>query len=75
MSEMTDFGKRLRNSHKMRRIELIQYYESLEKEGVISKDGAAHKRMVDLKKHVTAQDQRERLKRILKMNKNKEALK
>ena len=54
---------------------LIQYNESLEKEGVISKDGAAHKRMVDLKKHVTAQDQRERLKRILKMNKNKEALK
>lgn len=75
MSEMTDFGKKLRNSHKMRRIELIHFYEFLEEEGIISKDGAAHQRMVDLKKHVTAQDQRERLKRILKMRENKEALK
>jgi hypothetical protein len=75
MNEMTDFGKRLRNSHKMRRIELIHFYEYLVKEGIVSKDGAAYKRMVDLKKHVTAQDKRERLKSILKMRENKEALK
>ena len=42
MNKMTDFGKRLRNSHKMRRIELIHFYEYLVKEGIVSKDGAAY---------------------------------
>ena len=75
MNKMTDFGKRLRNSHKMRRIELIHFYEFLEEQGTISKDGAAHQRMVDLKKHVTAQDKKERMTALFKRKQNKKALK
>ena len=63
---LENFGKRLNQSNKMARIELIDFYKYLLKIGTIKTNGAAHRRMVELTEMNDKQYKEERLKAFWK---------
>ena len=72
--KLENFGKRLNQSNKMARIELIDFYKYLLKTGTIKENGAAHKRMIKLTEISDKEYRQEYLNAFMKSYRKKAAL-